>query len=519
MKHYTHLFSRNDEFERFVEKLDIANEPEVLIQVFCGIISLAHINELQTRIKGLLPKAKIIGCTTAGEILGDNVYEHSTVISISVFKHTKVQTCITTTSDPFVTGKQLAEKLKAKDLVTAICLLSGSNENELVAGQPYIDGFNSVCPDIPVVGGVGGDNAMFMQSYVFDDEKIITDGMVGAGLYSDKLKITSTFNLGWRPIGRKFIVTEAEGNVIKTLDGKPAADLINKYFGSFIKSGHGKGMNFPLYTTRAQIRIARGILEVNDDGSVRLSGPLHTGEKVRLSYGGADIIIKNCKKLIPQWERITADAIFMYSCACRKWSLPHIVDQEVKMFFNGTPTIGFFSYGEFFYSGNCNECLNYTQTLVALEEYETPVKHKYEILLNNNDETDDGSADITEYQVDDKHQYLQVLDHLVGVMNHELLGLNKLLEQRNEQLKKSLEQIKTIQGLLPICSHCKKIRNDDGYWQEVEAYFREHTDAVFSHGVCPDCFRKLYPEMDFEKVYELDAKKLRESKKPPEDKK
>ncbi len=519
MEHYTHLFSRNDEFDRFVKKLDIADKPEVLVQVFCGIISLAHISELQSKIKELLPKAKIIGCTTAGEILGDNVYEHSTVISISVFKHTKVHTSLVTDPDPFTTGKLLAQKLKANNLVAAICLLSGSNENELVSGQPYIEGFNSACPGTPVIGGIGGDNAMFMQSYVFDDKQIITDGMAGAALYSTHLKITSTFNLGWRPIGRKFTVTEADGNILKTLDGKPAAELVNKYFGTFIKTGHGKGMNFPLYTTRSQVRIARGILEVYDNGSVKLTGPFYVGEKVRFSYGGADIIIKNCKKLVPKWEKITADAVFIYSCACRKWSLPHIVSQEVKMFFNGIPTIGFFSYGEFFFSGSCNECLNYTQTLVGLEEHNAPVQHNYEILLNNYDDTDNDTSDMTGYQVDDEHQYLQVLDHLVGVMNHELLSLNRLLEQRNEQLKKSLEQIKTIQGLLPICSHCKKIRADDGYWQEVEAYFRENTDAVFSHGICPDCFRKLYPEMDFEKIYDQDTKKRKKSIQKPKDKK
>ena len=63
------------------------------------------------------------------------------------------------------------------------------------------------------------------------------------------------------------------------------------------------------------------------------------------------------------------------------------------------------------------------------------------------------------------------------------------------QLKMAMEQIKTLSGIIPICSHCKNIRNDAGYWQVVEKYVAEHSSAQFSHGICPDCIRKYYPEL------------------------
>ncbi|MGC8602767.1 MAG: response regulator [Desulfomonilaceae bacterium] len=62
------------------------------------------------------------------------------------------------------------------------------------------------------------------------------------------------------------------------------------------------------------------------------------------------------------------------------------------------------------------------------------------------------------------------------------------------KLKQALNEVRTLQGFLPICANCKKIRNDKGYWQAVEVYVQEHSDAQFSHGICPDCLRKLYPE-------------------------
>jgi PAS domain S-box-containing protein len=67
------------------------------------------------------------------------------------------------------------------------------------------------------------------------------------------------------------------------------------------------------------------------------------------------------------------------------------------------------------------------------------------------------------------------------------------------RLQESLSQVKTLGGLLPICASCKKIRDDSGYWQQVESYIQKHTDATFTHGVCPDCFSKLYPDIHPEK--------------------
>jgi hypothetical protein len=61
------------------------------------------------------------------------------------------------------------------------------------------------------------------------------------------------------------------------------------------------------------------------------------------------------------------------------------------------------------------------------------------------------------------------------------------------ELERLLAEVKTLGGMLPICSHCKKIRDDRGYWNQIEAYLNEHTDAEFTHGICPDCAREVFP--------------------------
>ncbi len=74
------------------------------------------------------------------------------------------------------------------------------------------------------------------------------------------------------------------------------------------------------------------------------------------------------------------------------------------------------------------------------------------------------------------------------------------LIERNEELRKALVEIKKLSGLLPICSSCKKIRDDKGYWTQLENYISEHSEAEFTHGCCPDCMKKLYPEL-YEETY------------------
>jgi hypothetical protein len=75
----------------------------------------------------------------------------------------------------------------------------------------------------------------------------------------------------------------------------------------------------------------------------------------------------------------------------------------------------------------------------------------------------------------------------------------KRMEERNkkliEELHEAIAEIKVLSGLLPICSSCKKIRDDKGYWTWIEKYIQEHSEAQFSHSICPDCAKKLYPKL------------------------
>jgi hypothetical protein len=83
----------------------------------------------------------------------------------------------------------------------------------------------------------------------------------------------------------------------------------------------------------------------------------------------------------------------------------------------------------------------------------------------------------------------------------EITNRKKAEEEREKlimELQNALGKVKLLSGFLPICAACKKIRDDKGYWNQIESYIRDHSEAKFSHSICPDCFKKLYPELKIE---------------------
>ena len=96
------------------------------------------------------------------------------------------------------------------------------------------------------------------------------------------------------------------------------------------------------------------------------------------------------------------------------------------------------------------------------------------------------------------HRYLltsdriQILDLLLSSFET-AVRKNIELEEANRQLRAALQTIGKLGELIPICCHCKKIRNDKGYWQQLESYCKEHSIAEFTHGLCPACESSLYP--------------------------
>lgn len=94
-----------------------------------------------------------------------------------------------------------------------------------------------------------------------------------------------------------------------------------------------------------------------------------------------------------------------------------------------------------------------------------------------------------------KNQFGKIYENVLNEFK-ELIEAHLSLIEKNEELRVALSEVKILRGMLPICMHCKKIRDDKGYWKQIESYIQEHSEAEFSHSVCRECADKYYPDMD-----------------------
>ena len=92
---------------------------------------------------------------------------------------------------------------------------------------------------------------------------------------------------------------------------------------------------------------------------------------------------------------------------------------------------------------------------------------------------------------------IQILDLLFSAYE-DTLQQKRILERLNKELQDALDTITALEGMLPICANCKKIRDKSDEWEVLEVYIEKHSEAQFTHGICPDCMEKLYPESDGE---------------------
>jgi HAMP domain-containing protein len=136
--------------------------------------------------------------------------------------------------------------------------------------------------------------------------------------------------------------------------------------------------------------------------------------------------------------------------------------------------------------------------LVVRQQVGIPIKRLADHILTVRE-----TGELEPVRLDNRHDEIGLLAEEFNSLLAELDNRNRA-QKKNEaererviaELQEALLKIKTLTGLLPICASCKKIRDDKGYWNQIETYIREHSDVEFSHGICPDCYEKQMKELD-----------------------
>ncbi len=359
---------------------------EAIADGFNPTLAIVFISIKQDRVAicSLLNKEgiSIFGATTSGEFISPEILEGSIVIMLVDMNpaHFKVLFFETGDSSALEISKQLGIEGKNVFVNPAFIIASGwlqTDGEEIIKGIE--EGFGG---EATVFGGMAGDDLMLTNPFVFTQGKESTTGLVAIIVDEDKIDIKGIATCGWKPIGITKTVTKSSGNIVYTIDDKPALDLVIKYLGLDIDLDPGKdvltniGAYYPLQLERenAPPVMRTAMFGNKEDRSLICAGNVPQGAKVRFSlppdFDVIDTVVAECTDL--KNEKLTdADAMIMFSCISRYLSFGVMTSEEIERVIKvwNAPFIGFFSYGEFGKSKNGkHEFHNNTCCVVVLKE-------------------------------------------------------------------------------------------------------------------------------------------------------
>ena len=384
MKHLSFLLSDKSEYKKVRKSVKNGSHSSELIQIFTSLTDKTKIKKLLFKIKKDFPNADVIGTTTAGEITHAKMYDNSTVISLTLFNGTKLQTVYTKNID-IKGGKILSKTLSSKHTKAAIVLSEGLTGEDY---EGFIKGIKQVNSQLIIAGGLAGDNFELKKTYVFLGTKIYKSGAVGVSFSGKNLFADNRYNLNWTPIGKEFTITESQGNLVTKIDEEDATLIFKRYLGDKIFANSASELsNFQLLFKEGSTVVSRTPMAV-DGKAIVFAGPLKKGQKVQFGFSNASSVISGSTIISKSIHNNPAEAIFIYSCIARKTLLGNVLENEFKQFESIAPTAGFFTYGEFYSTTADNALLNCTTTILVLSE-----GHKHSKKIRKTEDRDDNNLD------------------------------------------------------------------------------------------------------------------------------
>lgn len=352
--------------------------PNTLVIVFGATSFLENAKPLQDLAKRF-PLSKMLGCSTAGEILGRTINDECLVGAVIRFDKTCLDAAsapISSAADSFEAGEKIALRLCKPGLKGVFILSDGLNVN----GSQLVAGLNSVLPSTVVAtGGLAGDNDRFRKTWVLKDGVPTSNFVSAIGFYGDKVKIKHGSKGGWDIFGPERKVTKSDGNRLFELDGKPALQLYKNYLGELAAELPASALLFPLSlrsTTNQEKRIVRTILSVDEtDQSMTFAGDVPEGDLVQLMRSNFDRLIDGASAAASMTGETSAEEVLSIAISCvgRRLILGERTEEELEAVMDFLPPdtkqIGFYSYGEIspYTVGHC-DLHNQTMTLTTISE-------------------------------------------------------------------------------------------------------------------------------------------------------
>ncbi len=373
MKHLTFTYKDLKSYKKAKSEAESSKYKSQLIQLFCATTHKKSIRNILNKLNNDFPNAVIIGTTTAGEISHAKMYEDESVVSLSLFEHSKLKSSHTKNITAKA-AKKLSKKICTKTTKAIIILSEG------LVGEDYEGFIHSVKQknaNVIIAGGLAGDNFSLKKTYVFLGKKIYDTGAVGVSFSGKKLIAKNEYNLNWNAIGKEFTITKAEGNIVHEIDGTNAIEVMSHYLGSTLFDNNCSTLpSFPILYKEGNTVVTRTPMTIEKE-SIVFAGPVQEGLKIQFGFSNAPSIISGANAITNKLAKNPAEAIYIYSCIARKTLLGKKLESEFAPFEHLAPTAGFFTYGEFYSTDTDNALLNCTTTILVLSETDKITKNKF----------------------------------------------------------------------------------------------------------------------------------------------
>ncbi|MEO7578963.1 MAG: FIST N-terminal domain-containing protein [Massilia sp.] len=359
----------------------MAIAPQLLF-VFGAVDCLVDAGRLALPLAELFPDAVRIGCTTAGEITRDGVFDDTCILTALHFEHTEVREAVTTLGrmdDSRAAGERLAAQLLGPQLRAVMVFGQGVDIN----GSALLEGMTKVIGRaVPITGGLAGDGGAFKRTWTVSREGLSDRNIVAVGLYGERLEFGHGSFGGWAPFGPARKVTRCAGNVLYDLDGEPALDIYKRYLGEYAKDLPASGLLFPfsmLGRDQSEQGLIRTILGIDEaERSLILAGDIDPAGYLKLMHASTEGLVNGAQaaaEAAGNMMRQPGEGLaILVSCVGRKLAMGVRVDEEVaaiaSVYGAGATLAGFYSYGEISPLLSGAECKlhNQTMTVTCLSE-------------------------------------------------------------------------------------------------------------------------------------------------------
>lgn len=413
------IYENEEQLIKFIADHELAQYPTLLIQAYVSQMEDQELHTLRNTLLKHLPKAKLIGGNSRGEIIDGRVSERKPILTFTVFDKTNIHSNLFTIQED-TNGFQLGQTI-VKELVnseTKVLIILASHHHSLL--NEVLSGIYEWSPDIHIVGGVMAEEASH-HSFIVTQQGITSHGIAVASLDNQNLYVKTMVNADWQEIGSTFTVTKSKNQRIYEIDGKKPVQVLKTYLGQgFIDRLPYSGLEFPLLIHRNGKQKEFFIKRTVDFGGIQVSDSIFEGEEITFAIPNIERQVNSSIKQLKNLKLQKIDSVFVFHSITRMKGIEGLTQFELQSLAMNAPVSGVFCNGEIAKrQGEFPQIFSHSMSYLAFSE----AKEKSKMV-----------PDLHYHMPDYAHTFV-TLSNLINASSQDIKALNNEMKISEEQYR------------------------------------------------------------------------------------